>query len=403
MDHTRASVLSVCTAAIIGAGASAGGLEKGAGSGGPTDWLDCGVRYITPEEREEVLNWEPGTARYEYLSFQQGIVPGSRVEVAVNWMETDSLEDGDSPVQNEFVGTFIPTYTGSSPLDRYSMGRVRIMEGMTTPPNEGVFPDSCGPTLICRCWELSADLYYQASSVSGILETEEARIYLSGTQMEYTVAMHDESVDDLVIRAFIPTFVANSIPLNQDSAEIEPWLANRIRAESGAIDETPEEIDALFSMDETLLEPSLTKTERCIDLCLNQWLLTRNQIKTAFDIRRALCRANRINNATRIGIHVGMIGTCVGTGTAFGCLGGPVGAGIGAGVGLLAGIGGIVFCESEVFDDTADLDQYIACMKAAWALRKTAEQLADQVVDGCINSCIDAEEERGSGLPDRAP
>ena len=39
MDHTRASVLSVCTAAIIGAGASAGGLEEGAGAGGPADCL----------------------------------------------------------------------------------------------------------------------------------------------------------------------------------------------------------------------------------------------------------------------------------------------------------------------------------------------------------------------------
>ena len=403
MNHTRASVLSVCTAAVIGAGASAGGLEKGAGAGGPADWLECGVRSITPEEREEVLNWEPGTDRFEYLSFQQEIIPGSPVEVAVNWMETDSLEDGDSPVHNELVGTFIPTYTGRSPLDRYSMGRIRINEGMTPPPNEGVFPDSCGPTLICRCWELSAVLYYQASSVSGILETEDVRMYLSGTQMEYAIAMHDDSVDDLVIRAFIPKFVANAIPLNQDSAEIEAWLANRIRAESGVIDETPQEIDALFSMDETLLEPSLTETGACVDRCLNQWLLTRSQIESAFEIRRSQCRSNRINNATRIGVHVGMIGTCVGTGTAFGCIGGPVAAGIGSGVGLLVGIGGIVFCESEVFDDTADLDKYIACMKDVWATRKTGENLADQVRDDCINSCIDDEEERGSGLPDSAP
>ena len=61
-------------------------------------------------------------------------------------------------------------------------------------------------------------------------------------------------------------------------------------------------------------------------------------------------------------------------------------------MGLLAGIGGIVFCESEVFDDDADLDQYIACMKAAWANRNTGENLADQVLDDCINSCINDEE-----------
>ena len=57
MDHTRASVLSVCTAAIIGAWSSAGGLEEGAGAGGPADWLDCGVRMLTEQELSHQLSW----------------------------------------------------------------------------------------------------------------------------------------------------------------------------------------------------------------------------------------------------------------------------------------------------------------------------------------------------------
>ena len=68
MDHTRASVLSVCTAAIIGAGASAGGLEEGAGAGGPADWIECGVRKTDGQTATDLFGFTDEDGVFEFLT-----------------------------------------------------------------------------------------------------------------------------------------------------------------------------------------------------------------------------------------------------------------------------------------------------------------------------------------------
>ena len=166
MDHTRASVLSVCTAAIIGAGAGAGGLEEGAGAGGPTDWLECGVRVLNDADRASLLEWNPGTFDFEFLTLDASPHPGLPGSIIHNWVDQETGE----LIQNS-VGMFIPTFVGQDACDRLASGRLRYVAGVPTTiePSEVTLPAECAPQLICRPLCLNADIAFTHTSIAGLV------------------------------------------------------------------------------------------------------------------------------------------------------------------------------------------------------------------------------------------
>ena len=375
------------------------------GSGGPENWLECGVRYVTPEERVQTLGWSAGTENIEYLSLGSNALHGIQNVVFRNWFEINPQNSNQVIARTEPIGILTPTHTGRHSGDRIHFGRVDIVDGVPQLEAGEGLPIECQPELFCACPGFHAEWRWRISNIAGLLQMADgSSMYIMGKQKEYTLTEINEQNETYSETTFVPILTASTVPLVQDTAAVESWMLSRSLAESGNIDMTVEEVDRLHSIpyQEHNYDGLYTS---CIGICMDRFMVEERNALRRLEDRIDRCRDRLITANERMNTHLGTVASCTGiSGAVGGIVGGVVGSVFCPGVGTAGGawlglkfgaaigscvgvIAGVPVCEIWVLDDEAREREVARCEGNAYLDYEEDVRLLHDVLNGCIQNC----------------
>lgn len=359
------------------------------GSGGPENWLECGVRQINAEERSSFFDWNIGTAEKEFLTLNTGPQSGSQHSTFHNWVDPET-----GHLNQTSVGIFIPTYAVQGPIDRLASGRISYVEGIPNPisSEEGQIPPECLPEIICRPECLNVDIIYMQKSIAGLVQMHDGRTaFVLGTNITLIERFHETEHVQTDTHLFIPILFADEPPLNQRVNAIIPWLGNRILAETGQIDLAPHDVDQLFSSPDP--PSTVIGFSDCHSTCLTTWQREMDTAEHDYHVNISLCMGNvrpRINNSVAREFMLMGCGTGAGIGMFCGALpGAAIGFIAGGVVGGVLGVGydcvtppppPVPLCQDAGFLECA------RGITAAWWDRIEG---IDSRYDQCFNRCLE--------------
>ena len=273
MDHTRASVLSVCTAAIIGAGASAGGLEEGAErpitQPDSAEWITKNVQTLTPQQIKSLIDVD----RERWFGSPQwatatSLSKDNRAYLISSAHVTFVYEEGPIPeveVITTPVAYFFPSSIGGKFDPHFWMDTIIQPEDIYLEDDEMAEIFQC-----TMCVQVppeiedavSGRLRLTPTSVAGqLVGFDGTTTHVVGTILETSWTPEDglhEDSDQL----FIPQFSSDGPLVSADVVDIRNWTSMRVMAEEGMLGTaTAEDVDEAWSAAD---EPTMLSNEdRC--------------------------------------------------------------------------------------------------------------------------------------------
>ena len=388
MDHTRASVLSVCTAAIIGAGASAGGLEEGAGAGGPTDWLDCGVQAMNDDLAQEIFGLTSDEKSLEYLIAED---QGNGIHLISSVRLMPAIKNHTIQSQTDSVGMYVEYQAPKFKEPNYRTQSIDIEEIVMGPSWEDL-AEECELQLclrpVCTTETLTLD---HAASIGLYTGFDGSQTYIMGrlSKTQSSTNKGQGLVEGPTL--LLPEFTADSIPVNTDIPLIDRWDHLRTLSESGAVRMTPNQVDEIYQSLATENQAFLGDIGLA-NSCGSQLDSCFKDANQDFDDAIFWCIASRSAKLERSRIVAGM---CVGSALATAgllkkvfaaaglCVGGPKPAAVGGAAGFVVGFGYGAASGLVIGTCVAGLNENLC--------EKDAEELFEKDVARCLGDWLECE------------
>ena len=337
MDHTRASVLSVCTAAIIGAGASAGGLEEGAGAGGPSDWLDCGVQAMNDDLAQDLFAVTTDEESIQYLMAEHQEKGAYLISIIRLSMADDGTE---IDVSREDVGIYLEYEAPKFKDFRFQTQTFQVREFVEGPGWDETTRE-CDIQLCARPWCTPGSLTVTPRASIGAYVGFNGESSLILGRIGSTQATNYEG--DVTMEGyelFIPDLVAAELPINTDLPRIQNWVHTRSLAANGQIKMKISEVDEIY---QSLVNDSTRSFVGPDEFCDMQRERCEAQARKQFEREYEMCsKGQQAQHSRKQFVFM----TCLGTTATAAAAGAEVGAFLGAcagGIGAVPGalVGGI--------------------------------------------------------------
>lgn len=324
MHHTRASVLSVCTAAIIEAGASAGGLEKKAGAGGPEDWLGCGVQAMNDDLARDLFAVTTDEESIQYLMAEHQEKGAYLISIIRLSMADDGTE---IDVSREDVGIYLEYEAPKFKDFRYQTMTFQVRE-FVEGQEWSETASGCGIQLCARPWCTPTTLTVTPRASIGAYVGFNGESSLILGRIGATQATNyegDVTMDGYDL--FIPDLVAAEIPINMDLPRIQNWVHTRSLAANGRIKMEISEVDEIY---QSLVNDSTRPLVGPDEFCDMKRERCESQARRRFERECEMCldseQARRIRSTT--------VWNSCWSGTQDGAM---IGAAIGCSVGVWSG------------------------------------------------------------------
>ena len=358
---------------------------------GPEDWLSCGVRFASIEERASLFGVSPDLDALTYIlpvMSEKGPVQLYRREF--------SLQDDEFTITDRHIGFFFPEFTAHDPSNSMLNHSFNMDETVQFLEDE-----ICGEPQICVLACTRGDYHYEFAASSGeyvSLDGQVAHVIgrMGSVSFEPADPTQDPGEPTMI---FIPDFLADDPPLLQNVLDVSDWALLRTLAEAGLVGLSVQELDSFtteFHSDDSGLTLSSSLSDSApSSSCQFDFKACVAAAKHDYKKAKAAC-----NNAPTFwnGLKDYALAwsSCAGTGTlvggvvgaACGIPGGPAGmaasGGVGAAVGGVSGacIGGVtgqICCLDEWFLEEgrclarAKID-FLAAKRRCKAIRKACKK-----------------------------